>query len=371
MRGSRVLAGLVLALLACGAVAGAAEKTQTFPAKKGGTLEVRVEGGSVTVKGWEKDEVLVRAQCIDEEQLEGVTFSEGGGKVLVEFRSRRHNVEDMRFEASVPSSFNVQIWTAGGELALPGPLTGTLKGETAGGEITLGKLGGKLRFSTAGGRITAQDIAGDLDVRTAGGDIEVGSVTGSAELSTAGGRIKVENALRTLRAETAGGEIEIGKVGGDLKAATAGGGISVGTIQGETSLNTAGGTIDVSGGTGKLAAATSAGNVRLTQFSGSVNLRTAAGDIAVTLDPAVGESSSLSTSAGSIRLTLPATAKASIMARARGWGEEEASQISSDFPMTRPEKARGEDRAEITLNGGGHRIMLETTIGSIAVRKGK
>ena len=361
-------AGLLLAASVLAATGSAADKTQTFAAKKGGTLEVRVDGGSVTVKGWEKDEVTVRAECIDAEQLEGVTFSEGGGKVLVEFRSRHRNVEDMKFEASVPSSFNVQIWTAGGQLDLPGPLTGSLKGETAGGEITLGKLGGKLRFSTAGGRITAKDIAGDLEVRTAGGDIEVKSVTGTAQLSTAGGRIKVENAAKSLRAETAGGEIEIGKVGGDLKASTAGGGISVGSVQGETSLNTAGGAIELSGGTGKLAASTSAGDIILGQFSGSVNLRTAAGDINVTLDPAVGESSSMATSAGSITLTLPPTAKASIMARARGWGEEETGHIKSDFPMTKP---GGRDEVEITLNGGGHRITLETMIGSIAVQKGK
>ena len=367
MKTTAYITALAATVIVSAALVSAGEKTQTFPAKKGGTLEVRVEGGSVTVKGWEKDEVTVRAQCIDEEQLEGVTFSEGGGKVLVEFRARQHNVEDMHFEASVPSSFNVQIWTAGGELDLPGPLTGTLRGETAGGEVTLGKLGGKIRFSTAGGSIKAADISGDLEVRTAGGDIDVKSVTGTAELSTAGGRIKVDNAARTLKAETAGGEIEIGKVGGDLKASTAGGSISVGSIQGETSLNTAGGAIAIAQGTGRLAATTSAGDIRLKEFSGAANLRTAAGDIAVTLDPAVGESSSMSTSAGSIRLTVPATAKASILARARGWGDEEAAQISSDFPMTRPEK----DRAEITLNGGGHRIMLETTVGSIAVLKGK
>ncbi len=101
--------------------ANAGERTQSFPAKKGGALEVRVSSGKVTVKGWEKDEVFVRVQSTDEEQLKKVELSQGGGKVLVEFRLDGRHGEDMRFDIQVPSSFNIDLKTGGGELTLEGP----------------------------------------------------------------------------------------------------------------------------------------------------------------------------------------------------------------------------------------------------------
>lgn len=364
---------LGLSLLAA-TIAAAGERTQSFPAKKGGALEVRADGGSITVRGWDKGEVFVRVRSLNEDQLKAVSMSEGGGKVLVEFRWNNRSVEDMQFDISVPSSFDTDLKTAGGGITIEAPLTGTIKGNTAGGDIKLGNLGGVIRVETAGGGISAGEIAGDFTVRTAGGDVEVKGVTGEAEVSTAGGNISAGNVGKTLRASTAGGNIAIGKVGGEVTASTAGGNVKLESGQGHVSLSTAGGNISLNTAKGKISVNTAAGNVDLHDVAGSVNARTAAGDLKVTLDPSANESSSLQTSAGNIVLTLPEKARATVVARARGpftgWGGKEDSQIRSDFPITKAE-ARGEGQAEISVNGGGHHISLETMIGTITVKKGK
>jgi hypothetical protein len=366
--------GMCFALLAV--VVSAGEKTQSFSAKKGGQLELRADAGSVTVRGWDKDEVYVRAQSLNEEQLKNVTMSEGGGKVLVEFRWGQHrNAEDMQFDISVPSSFDIDVTTAGGELVVQSPLSGTLKGTTAGGSIKLGNLGGTIQMETAGGEISSGDIAGDVTVRTAGGDIDMKSASGTAMISTAGGGIMVGNVGKSLQASTAGGDITIGRVGGDLSASTAGGSIKVKSAQGAITLSTAGGGIELSSGKGKVSASTSAGDVILGDIEGSVSARTTAGDINVTLNPSAGDQSMLATSAGSIVLTIPANAKATISARSRGpfagWGDTDNSQINSDYPVTHSGGSHGEGQSEVVLNGGGHRIMLETMIGTIDIRKPK
>src|SRR5512136_2786262 len=97
------LVAVMSTLLLLPSIATAGEKSQSYNVKKGGQLEVRAEaGGTITVRGWDKDEVFVRVSSINEEQLKGVTISQGGGKVLVEFRGNHHNVKDMRFDINVP-----------------------------------------------------------------------------------------------------------------------------------------------------------------------------------------------------------------------------------------------------------------------------
>jgi len=365
--------GLCIVLLTV--LVSAGEKTQSFNVKKGGQLELRADAGSVTVRGWDKDEVFVRAQSLNEEQLKSVTMSEGGGKVLVEFRWNGRDVKDMQFDISVPTSFNIDVRTAGGELVVQSPLSGTLKGNTAGGSIKLGNLGGTIQMETAGGEISSGDIFGDITIRTAGGDIDLKSASGVAIISTAGGGIKVGSVGKSLQASTAGGDMDIGKVSGDLSASTAGGSIKVKSAHGEISLNTAGGNLELTSGSGKVSANTSAGNMTFGEIEGSVNARTAAGDITVFLNPSVGDQSSLATSAGSIVLTVPPAAKVTISARSRGpftgRGDTDNPQIHSDYPLTFPGGGHGEGQGEVVLNGGGHRIQLETMIGSIEIKKPK
>jgi DUF4097 and DUF4098 domain-containing protein YvlB len=367
-----VALGLCAVLLTVMVSAG--EKTQSFSAKKGGQLELRADAGSVTVRGWDKDEVYVRVQSLNEEQLKSVTMSEGGGKVLVEFRwAQNRNVEDLQFDISVPSSFNIDVRTAGGGLVVQSPLSGTLKGTTAGGSIKLGNLGGTIQMETAGGEISSGDISGDVTVRTAGGNIDLKSASGVAIISTAGGGITVGGVGKSLQASTAGGNIDIGRVGSDLSASTAGGSIKVKSAHGNISLNTAGGSIELTSGSGKVSASTSAGNVTLSDIEGSVNAHTTAGDINVFLNPSAGDQSMLATSAGSIVLTVPTNAKATISARSRGpfsgMGDTDNSQIHSEYPLTHSAGGHGEGEGEVILNGGGHRITLETMIGTIEIKK--
>lgn len=366
-----VLVGATL-LLAAGLFA--AEKTQSFPASKGERLEVRVDAGEVTVRGWDKDQVSVLVQSVNEQQVNAVTMSQGGGKVGVEFRWKGGRIENMRFEISVPSAFNIDIRTGGGSLVIEAPLTGELTGSTAGGEITFGNVGGTVQMESAGGSIAGGAISGELKARTAGGEISIKSITGTGDLSTAGGTVTVGDVGKSLHVSTAGGEIQIGAVKGEIQASTAGGSINVKSAGGDASLNTAGGDIEMSSARGKVTANTSGGNIRLNGVTGSVQARSAAGDVTVTLVPSSDGASSLQTSAGNILLTVPASAHAVIRARAQGpfVGEKESSQIRSDFPFDIEEiHGPSETEKRIVLNGGGHTISLETMIGTIEIRKGK
>ncbi len=373
MKTRLVFAWILISAVAVISVSKAGERKQSYSAPKGGMLQVLVDAGAVKVKGWEKEEVLITVSSVNEAQLKNVTFSQGGGKVLVEFKSEKRNIEDMLFDITVPSTFNIDIRTGGGELTLLPPLSGELKGSTAGGSIILGNLGGNVRMETGGGNVSGEDINGDLAVRTAGGDITFKNLSGSGEISTAGGSVTVGSAARSLRISTAGGNIQVGKGIREVQLSTAGGNIKVGSIQGTAAMNTAGGSISLSSGRGTIQASTSAGNVSLEKVEGSVSARSAAGNVSVALDPSVGESSSLATSAGNIVLTIAESCRATIQVRTRGpvMGNDDEDFIRSDYPLVRPEGSRRSGEGEVLLNGGGHRISLETTIGTIEIKKAK
>ena len=106
-----------------------------------------------------------------------------------------------------------------------------------------------------------------------------------------------------------------------------------------------------------------------------MDARTSGGDIQAELTPTGQGKSRLSSSNGTIRLFLPATARATIVARIRiqGWWrtERDAYEVRSDFKEESSQ--RNEDEREIeskyVLNGGGESITLETVNSDIEIRK--
>ena len=351
------------------------DKTQRFPVGKDGSLIMELDVGEIRISGWDKNEVLVKATGIDEDDFEYLTMSQSGQAVTVEFEPRNGHSDRARFTVNVPAFFDVDVTTAGGQITIDAPLNGSISGTTAGGEIRIGDIGGEITMVTAGGEIEAGKITGDIDLTTAGGNVKTDNVSGSAEISTAGGNITTGDVGGALRARTAGGNITAGKVSKKLTASTAGGDISIVGTGSTASLSTAGGNIILGGAKGRVDARTAGGNLSLKNIVGSVSGKTAGGDIKVDLNPVGAGSSSLITAAGDITLFLPPDAKATISARIKGddnrGNDPPEYEIRSDFgPVTyETGTKRGELRATLTINGGGTPIHLETSMGDIEVKK--
>ncbi len=355
-------------------------RSKSFTVSKGGRLEVSVRSGDVRVVPWNKNEVFVKAEGIDEEDLDRLTMTQLGNTVRVEFRPRgqRGPVGDILFEINTPSEFNVDLRTSGGNLDVTGPINGKIDGHTSGGNITLAEVIGTVGMSTSGGNIRTGDIKGNADLHTSGGDIELRRVDGETTVRTSGGNIRVESVGKRLEAKTSGGDIIIGDVGGEARVSTSGGDVRVGKVSGGASLKTAGGDIELRSASGTVDAKTAGGNIRLENISGSIEAKTAGGEIRAELVPSGKGTSELSTAGGNIKLYLPENAKAAIEATIRiteRWfrfpGSHESYDIRSDFKSESYEKDEhaSEIHAKYVLNGGGERIMLETVNSNIEIRK--
>ena len=377
-----VIAVLVIAVLGfyTNAVGGDRARSKTFDVSKGGSLIVDIEniGADVEVKTGSRSEVTVRVEGLSERDLEWLEMEESGNTVSVIFDAdngwRRHR--SARFYITVPSEFNLDIGTSGGDVEIMGSVVGDVDAKTAGGDVEIDDVEGEVELKTAGGDISAGNVNGNASVTTAGGDITIGRVSGELEVKTAGGDIQTGEVEKDLHATTAGGDITCENVGGEVVAKTSGGDIEVGTAGEGITARTAGGDIEARGATGGVTAKTAGGDVDLANIKGYVEVSTAGGDITVELDPTNEARSEMETAGGDIILVLPADAEVTIEAlirlrdRDRGWGGDlDEYDIRSDFKAEKHDRTRREVRARYVINGGGKLIRIETTNGNINIDK--
>jgi DUF4097 and DUF4098 domain-containing protein YvlB len=355
-------------------------RSKTFTVGKGGTLEVSVDGGDVKINVWDRNEVLVKVDGIDDEDLDRLKMKQSGNDVRVEFRNRRSwggwNSNHLRFEITIPKQYNADLHTSGGDISVRGTVDGKITGSTSGGDVKLEDVrGGRVELSTSGGDMKTGDVQGDVVLKTSGGNIEMGVVGGEANIGTSGGDITVKSVGKSLKAHTSGGNIEIGDVGGEARVSTSGGDVSVRKVTGNATLGTSGGNIHLESASGTVKANTSGGDITLRNISGSIDASTSGGDVDAELRPSGKGRSKLTSSGGEIKLSVPEDAKATIEATIRvqdHWGSRKNKyKVISDFKADSYENDQdeGEIRATYKLNGGGDVIELKTVNSDITLRK--
>lgn len=243
-------------------------------------------------------------------------------------------------------------------------------------------------------RTAALGAGGRVTVETRNGSIEVESWSGTEVQVTARKKARADDTSRALelldeieiRVEERGGEVRIGvemptmrsgwlrdesasvsfriKIPDDaeLEARSQNGSIEAREIGGSSRLRTSNGSIKAHGVGGALDVESSNGSIRAYDVHGPVNASTKNGSITaeVTTDD-LPEGFRLETTNGSVDLELDAGVAASISARTRN------GRVSTDFEGGSQDRRR--KTLDVDLNGGGPRIELESTNGSIRVRE--
>ncbi|MGB2868051.1 MAG: hypothetical protein WBD36_06355 [Bacteroidota bacterium] len=349
--------------------------TKSFSVKKGGTLVVDVEPGNIEINVWDKDEVFIEAQDIDERYPERLKMEQSGNTVRVEYRDRRRHTRDLLFTIRVPSEFSCDLKTSGGNIEERGKLKGSFAVNTKGGNVEVEELVGNLNIQSNGGNITTTKIDGDGEIKTNGGNVTVKDATGTLRLQSGGGNIRVDQVGKDLKLTTGGGNVTLGDLKAESEVRTGGGNLKVGKVQSKLKLTSGGGNVEVKGASDQVTVQTGGGNVTLEDIRGAVDLRTGGGDVRVELLPAGKGGSNLFSGGGDITLSVPENARVTIDARVRmkeGWGRSHKRiDIRSDYQAKTYQK--DDEAEEITasyvLNGGGESISVETSNGVIAIRK--
>ena len=220
-------------------------KEQTLPASGG---QIRVDGkrnGGVSVKGWDRNEILVRAQVTAQAPTENearalvneVRVITGGANIYAdgpETRDRRWWA--VSFEVFVPRQSDLALKAHNGGISIEG-VRGAMEFDTMNGGISLRDVNGKIKGHTTNGglsvRLSGARWEGEgLDVETRNGGInlslpenysahlETGTVNGGINLGfpvTVQGKIEVQKSVST----------DIGSGGATIRLMTTNGGVQV------------------------------------------------------------------------------------------------------------------------------------------------
>ncbi len=212
------------------------------------------------------------------------------------------------------------------------------------------------------------DVEGDFTSTAPAGDIVVGKVSGFAKIRSRAGQITLGEAAKGATLSASGGDVRVDAVGGDLDARTLGGNVTIGSVAGSARVETMGGDISVRSVGGALEARTAGGDIVVKRAGGAVNAETLGGAIVCELSGKVLSPVELVSGGGDVTLTLPAGARADLDVQVNGADSER--QIRSDFPELAVVRRAGTLRGEGKLNGGGPKVVIQATSGTVTIRKG-
>jgi hypothetical protein len=361
---------MILFILLGITIAHAQQKEKTFNLGKDGKIVVNIDYGDIKIETRSGEQAAVKYEEDEDSDYSSFIMTQNGSTLTIS--SGEYPGEDLYI--STPSSVNLDLNTSGGEINISGNITGKVECSTAGGDIATKDITGNADLNTAGGEITTGKINGNIVVNSGGGDLQLGAVTGEAELNTGGGNVKVYNVSKALKVRTGGGNVDAGDVGGVFTVTTGGGNVDVKKVTGVAAVTTGGGNVSVDGAQGKTTATTGGGNLSLKGISGGIKCFTGSGDVSIELNPDPKMDSRIKSADGSVTLYLPGNAKATVVARVRGWDsldKNESNPIKSDFTITTEDKSSHSVKNTYVINGGGSTIEIETTSGEIYIKKQK
>ena len=224
---------------------------KNFPVDSGETLILESQTGDVIIESWNQNEVsiLVYGNSNAEEKLD-FTFDKisSGVKIKAEKNSEWsswNNSISLTYKIKIPTTFNTEIETAGGDIKLSNT-KGDLVLKTSGGDITVNNSSGDLVAKTSGGDVKIKSFNGNTELKTSGGDISAKALSGSVNASTSGGDIKLDVSSGEIVAKTSGGDIRVNYTGENkgINLLTSGGDVSVklpDNFQADATLKTSGG----------------------------------------------------------------------------------------------------------------------------------
>jgi len=250
---------------------------KSYPISSVKEAKVTTSGGSISVTGDAEQEAVLemyvksnKSRSLSKEEIQKildrdyeVNIEQRNG-VLQAHVKRRANLS---WENALSVSFKIRT---GNKL--------TTDLSTSGGSIQLANLSGKQTFKTSGGSLKIENIKGDITGKTSGGSIQAFNSQGIINLTTSGGSIKLENLDGNVFASTSGGSIKGHSIAGILVAETSGGSINLDDLACKIDASTSGGSVTavISELTDNVQLSTSAGSVNLTlpkDASADLNLK--------------------------------------------------------------------------------------------------
>jgi len=169
----------------------------------GKKITISTDVGDVSVTPWSKSEVYIKILGSSDD-AEDFTFdiNSTSEEVLIKSKQKQNsehkrswswlNNSHLKFEIKVPTNFDINT-------------------STSGGDIKIGGVNGSINLNTSGGDIWGDRFEGNFSAKTSGGDIKLYASKASIYASTSGGdiQLKYTGENKGIELKTSGGDIDI------------------------------------------------------------------------------------------------------------------------------------------------------------------
>jgi len=157
--------------------------------------------GSIEVRGWDRNEVLVEVEKRGPDQATvdkiQVNASQNGNTITLEV-SKPSPLTATSFQRSPSASLVVSV-----------PLQSAITARSGDGSITIRRVNGNVDLDTDDGSVRVENVKGDLIVRTGDGSVRAREIDGRAKVNTGDGSIGIDGVFKGLQVETRDGSIEV------------------------------------------------------------------------------------------------------------------------------------------------------------------
>ena len=218
-------------------------REQTLPATSGQLSIDGRQNGGVSVKGWDQNQILVRARVQtaalslpEAEQLASqIQIETGGNKIFASGPdSRKDSHWNVSYEVFVPRKSDVSVETHNGGVSIA-DVNGRIDFSATNGGVVLRRVGGTVRGSTTNGGLVV-DLTGDrwdgesMDVSTTNGGVVMSvpdNYSANIQTGTVNGRVDVDFPVTVQGNITKQLTFNLGSGGASLRATTTNGGVRI------------------------------------------------------------------------------------------------------------------------------------------------
>jgi len=217
-------------------------KEQTLPAAGAISVDGRQNGG-VSVKGWDRNEILARAriqtaaptQAEADALAQQITIETAGAKIFANGpENRRDYYWSVSYEVFVPRRSDLSLTAHNGGIAIS-DVQGRLDFTTSNGGVALKRVGGTVHGGTTNGGLSIE-LSGDrwegeeMDVKTTNGGISMSlpeNYSAHLETGTVNGNLSIDFPVTVQGRITRELAVNLGSGGPTIRAMTTNGGVRV------------------------------------------------------------------------------------------------------------------------------------------------
>ncbi|MEO8096485.1 MAG: hypothetical protein ABI811_02205, partial [Acidobacteriota bacterium] len=165
-----------------------------------------LHNGGVTVRGWNRNDVLVRLR-VEVDARSDARAKEIVQRIHTEIRSGRVLIDGPDWESFLSQVFDSEGWSVSAEVFVPHRST--------------------IRLGTHNGGVLVTDIDGGAQLASHNGGVRVERVTGEVRGSTHNGGIRIADVGGNVQFESHNGGITLTRIAGSIQGVTHNGGVEV------------------------------------------------------------------------------------------------------------------------------------------------